>query len=149
LVDDRAALRARVTELEAENAQLRASSTAKSTAALRARIAELEHRLWPDQGHGYANEVERQRGVIGELQYIAEELRGERDTARARVTELEALELQLRTIIAAAGPERLAEARARVTELEAERDQWRLLAETCMDRMGSAARALLDTRKDG
>ena len=36
------ALRARIAELEAENAQLRATSTTKSTASLRARIADLE-----------------------------------------------------------------------------------------------------------
>lgn len=32
------------------------------------RVVELEHRIWPDQGHGYANEVERQRAVIEMLQ---------------------------------------------------------------------------------
>lgn len=48
-------------------------ATAKQIQSLLDRCIELEHRLYPGQGEEYANEVERQRYVIEELQRIAEE----------------------------------------------------------------------------
>ena len=38
----------------------------------------LVRRMWPGQGEGYANEVERQRYVIDELQRIIGVLKGEK-----------------------------------------------------------------------
>ena len=41
----------------------------------------LVRRMWPGQGDGYANEVERQRYVIDELQRIIGVLKGEKADA--------------------------------------------------------------------
>ncbi len=49
---------------------------------LRAENERLQRRLYPSQGEGYANEVERQRYVIEELQRIAAEARVDRDRLR-------------------------------------------------------------------
>jgi hypothetical protein len=37
----------------------------------------LVRRLWPGQGQGYENEVERQRAVIDQLQWIIHQGRGD------------------------------------------------------------------------
>ena len=56
-----------------------------------AEIERLRRRIWPDQGHGYANEVERQRYVIENLQRIARKAKDERDEARRVIAAVEAL----------------------------------------------------------
>jgi len=43
----------------------------------RKRAEEAERRIWPDQGHGYENEVERQRHVIEQLQNVVRNLEEE------------------------------------------------------------------------
>jgi hypothetical protein len=45
-------------------------------------ILKLNRRMWPDQGHGYANEVERQRVVIDHMRCIAENASTATVTAR-------------------------------------------------------------------
>lgn len=55
--------------------------------ALRRERDALERRLAPAQGHGYDNEVERQRAVIDQLTEIADGLRRERDEALAALEE--------------------------------------------------------------
>jgi regulator of replication initiation timing len=63
-------------ELSVENERLRAENEA------------LQHRLFPSQGEGYANEVERQRAVIDQFQRITEKVTAERDAARAECSDL-------------------------------------------------------------
>lgn len=53
------------------------------------RIEELERRLAPAQGHGYENEVERQRAVIEELHHIADGYRQNAFKAQERIAKLE------------------------------------------------------------
>lgn len=59
--------------------------------AAEARIVELERRIHPSQGEGYANEMERQRVVIEQLQHVAQK-------QKARIA-------AVRAVLAAHGPD--------------------------------------------
>ena len=54
-------------------------------------IRRLNRRIYPGQGEGYANEVERQRYVIENLQRIARKYGADRDAARAAADRVRAL----------------------------------------------------------